>query len=226
MKERQKIVHMYAAYVYAQLSYATKKKVGCIVVNKDGDRVISIGYNGTPAGWDNSCDYEVTQRFGNDVEEMKKLIQEGWSLHYDGSENGIPTGGVAKKLKTSPHVNHAEHNAICKLAKSPESGEGAYMFITYSPCINCAKLIADSGISNVIYKEQSRHIEGISYLQKRGVNVEQLKEQEEGEQEWNQLYIQPLLERLKERLRLTQFLKTGFQKKFGKLLTKITKMRQ
>ena len=118
MKYKYKKAHMTAAEVYAELSYAKRKKVGCVIV-KD-DRIISIGYNGTPSGWDNECEYTT--------------------LWKDGKQLSSPI------LVTKPEVLHAETNAIAKLASSTESGEGATLFLSsFSPCMDCAKLIYQSG---------------------------------------------------------------------------------
>jgi dCMP deaminase len=76
-------------------------------------------------------------------------------------------------LKTKPEVLHAETNAIAKLAKSNESGMGATMFITHAPCLDCAKLIYQSGISSVLYRNAYRDTSGITFLEKSGVKVEQ-----------------------------------------------------
>lgn len=120
---------------FAQLSYATRLKVGAIVV-KD-NRVISIGYNGTPAGWDNNCE-EVIE------------------VHED--------GGVITKTKSE--VIHAEANAITKLAKSSDNAAGATMFITHAPCVDCAKLIFGSGIGSIYYRNSYRDEHGIEFLKK------------------------------------------------------------
>lgn len=89
----------------------------------------------------------------------------GWSnvcedVHEDGS------------LKTKPEVLHAETNAIAKLAKSTESGDGADLFVTHSPCIECAKLIYQSGIKSVYYNVEYRDEAGINFLKASGVYVE------------------------------------------------------
>jgi len=124
--------------IFAGLSKAIRLKVGAIVV-KD-DRIISIGYNGTPTGWDNSC------------------------------EHILPDG----TLKTKPETIHAEMNAIGKLARSNESGNGAEMFITHAPCVECAKLIATSGIVRVYFGESYRSGDGVVFLQQCGINVQQI----------------------------------------------------
>ena len=142
MKEKFKHAFMETAQTFAELSHARRLKVGAIVV-KD-DRIISIGYNGMPAGWDNNCEEETR--------------------YEDGGVN----------LKTKPEVLHAETNAIAKLAKSNDSGNGATMFVTHSPCIECAKLIYQSGINHVVYMQKYRDDAGITFLEKSGVEVEQV----------------------------------------------------
>ena len=119
---------------FGALSTAKRLQVGAIVV-KD-NRIISIGYNGMPSGWDNVC------------------------------EDG--------KNKTKPEVLHAEENAIAKLASSHESGKGAEIYITHSPCMNCAKLIYASGITKVYYKHKYRSEDGIHFLEKCGLEVKRL----------------------------------------------------
>ncbi len=136
---------MKTAETFAELSHARRLHVGAIVV-KD-DRIISIGYNGMPAGWDNNCEDEI------------------WPPYY----------GDEPTLKTKPEVLHAETNAIAKLAKSNESGLGATMFVTHAPCLDCAKLIYQSGISSVLYRNAYRDTSGTTFLEKSGVKVEQIE---------------------------------------------------
>jgi len=142
MKEKFKHAFMQTAQTFAELSHARRLKVGAIVVKED--RIISIGYNGMPAGWDNDCEEEF--------------------LHEDGSTT----------LRTKPEVLHAETNAIAKLAKSNDSGNRATMFITHSPCIECAKLIYQSGINHVVYMQKYRDDAGVEFLKRSGVTVEQV----------------------------------------------------
>jgi dCMP deaminase len=171
MKSKLKQAYMKTAETFAELSQARRLHVGAIVV-KD-DRIISIGYNGMPAGWDNNCeDVEWMTDAGGwlDPEE----IEERWPFegeYYDSS--GYSTKG-RYRLKTKSEVLHAETNAISKLAKSTESGDGAAMFITHSPCLDCAKLIYQSGINNVFYRTSYRSDDGIEFLKKSGVAVEKL----------------------------------------------------
>ena len=150
-KLKQKLIDAYmkTAETFAELSHARRLHVGAIVV-KD-DRIISIGYNGMPAGWDNNCEDEI-----------------GHVLDVD--ENVVEI-----RLKSKSEVLHAETNAIAKLAKSTESGANATMFITHSPCLDCAKLIFQSGITSVFYRESYRSEDGIQFLTKSGVTVTQTK---------------------------------------------------
>lgn len=142
MKPKLIKAYIKTAETFAELSHARRLHVGAIVV-KD-DRIISIGYNGMPAGWDNNCEYELHQ----------------------------PVGRV--DLVTRPEVLHAETNAIAKLARSNESGLGADIFITHAPCLDCAKLIYQSGIKHVIYGTAYRDTKGIDFLKNSGVVVDQV----------------------------------------------------
>jgi len=142
----------------SELSHARRLHVGAVIV-KD-DTVISYGYNGMPSGWDNDCENTV---FVLNEEVMGTDMN---SLGYSQTENGNWV-----KLKTKPEVLHAESNAIAKLAKSSNSGLGSTIFVTHSPCMECAKLIAQSGISSVYYNENYRDDVGIQFLRKSGVEV-------------------------------------------------------
>lgn len=122
---------------FAQLSTATRAKVGALIV-KD-NRIISIGYNGMPSGWDNKCEEHV----------------------------------VDNVFKTKPEVLHAETNVIAKVAQSNESSKGSEMFCTHLPCMECAKLIHQSGIVTVYYREeyQSANGTGKQFLIDSGIEV-------------------------------------------------------
>ena len=140
MKPKFIAAFMDVAERFAQLSSAKRLQVGAIVV-KD-DRIISIGYNGMPSGWDNECED---------------------TFHHH--ELGTCT------TVTKAEVLHAETNAIAKLAKSSESGLGATMFVTHAPCIDCAKLVYQSGIDTVYYKNDYRSTQGLEFLTKSNVDV-------------------------------------------------------
>jgi len=162
---------MKTAKVFAELSHARRLHVGAIVV-KD-DRIISIGYNGMPAGWDNDCEHKEYMSGDAGGWLSPEEIYEQWPFE---EEDIDPDLGYARRyaLKTKPEVLHAESNAIAKLAKSNDSGLGADIFITHAPCIECAKLIYQSGINGVYYGENYRDDSGIEFLKKSGVNIEKL----------------------------------------------------
>jgi dCMP deaminase len=104
-------------------------------------RIISIGYNGMPSGWTNECETLV-----------HRIAQE-------------------PILKTKDEVIHAEANAILKLAKSNDGGDGASLFCTHAPCIQCSKLIYGAGIKSVYYRNSYRDPAGIDFLQKCDIDV-------------------------------------------------------
>ena len=143
MKEKFVNAYMDVAHRFAQLSSAKRLQVGAIIV-KD-DRIISIGYNGMPSGWTNECEEWV---------EDKSI----WNDHD-------------KILKTKPEVIHAEANAIAKLARSPESGLGATLFLTHSPCIDCAKQIYTAGINTIFFAKRYRNDAGLEFLKKCNIEV-------------------------------------------------------
>ena len=171
MKEKLVDAYMKTAEIFAELSHAQRLHVGAIVV-KD-DRIISIGYNGMPAGWDNDCEHKDYMSGSAGGWLSPEEIYEQWPFE---EEDIDPDLGYARRyaLKTKPEVLHAESNAIAKLAKSNDSGLGADIFITHAPCIECAKLIYQSGINGVYYGENYRDDSGIEFLKKSGVNIEKL----------------------------------------------------
>jgi dCMP deaminase len=170
MKEKFKQAYMKTAETFAELSHARRLHVGAIVV-KD-DRIISIGYNGMPAGWDNNCeDREYMNRDAGGWLNPDE-IEEKWPFVETSDEDSAYIGRY--RLKTKSEVLHAETNAISKLAKSTESGDGAAIFITHAPCLDCAKLIYQSGINSVFYRSSYRSTDGIEFLTKSGVTVEKI----------------------------------------------------
>ncbi|MBT5439269.1 MAG: dCMP deaminase family protein [Flavobacteriales bacterium] len=116
---------------WAQLSQCNRKKVGAIIV-KD-EIIISDGFNGTPAGFDNCCE----------------------------NEEGL----------THWYVLHAEANAILKVAKSTNNCREATLYLTHSPCRDCSKLVLQSGIKRVVYKEAYKDPSGIDFLGNAGVEM-------------------------------------------------------
>jgi dCMP deaminase len=123
------------ARIWSQNSYCKRRQVGALIVKEK--MIISDGYNGTPAGFENVCE--------------------------------------DKDFRTKPYVLHAEANAITKVAKSNNSSEGATLYITTSPCMECAKLIIQSGIRRVVFCDSYRTREGIELLEKAGIVVEYIE---------------------------------------------------
>lgn len=167
MKEKFVKAYMKTAKIFADLSTAEKLKVGAIVV-KD-NRIISIGYNGTPAGWDNVCEDVEWCSAGGWL--SPEEIEEGWPYEgtYTDSSGNVMRGRY--RLKTKPEVIHAERNSLDKLARDNEGGNGAYMFITHAPCLECAKSIFGAGIKEVFYSEEYRSVDGLEFLKKCNINT-------------------------------------------------------
>lgn len=167
---KQKYIDLYMDWALrsAQLSHAKRLQVGAVIV-KD-DTVISYGYNGMPAGWDNNCEDKEFMSSDAGGWLNPDEIKEQWP--FEEEEHG-PYYEYARRyrLKTKPEVLHAESNAIAKLAKSSNSGLGADLFVTHSPCIECAKLIFQSGIRRVYFGAHYRDDAGIKFLEKSGVEV-------------------------------------------------------
>lgn len=132
MSQKQEVIdkrYLRMASIWAENSYCQRRKVGAILVRDQ--MIISDGYNGTPAGFENVCE----------------------------GADGI----------TKPYVLHAEANAITKVARSNNSSEGSTLYITASPCLECAKLIIQAGIKRVVFNELYRLADGIDLLRRAGV---------------------------------------------------------
>ena len=166
MKPRLLQAYMRTAETFAELSHARRLHVGAIVV-KD-DRIISIGYNGMPAGWDNNCEFKDYP----DKWTKNEYVDFDYPLQDD--------DGAYYRLKTRPEVLHAERNALDKLAKGNEGGAGATMFITHAPCLECSKSIYGAGIVEVFYKNDYRSEDGINFLKKCGVKISKLERGPDG----------------------------------------------
>lgn len=143
MKPKFIPMYMEMAEIVAKQSSAKRLQVGAIIVKED--RIISIGYNGMPAGWTNVCEEVIEQ-------------------HEDGGQI----------TRTKDEVIHAEANAIAKLARSTEAGDGSTMFLTHAPCIHCAKQVFTAGIKKVYYRNTYRDATGLDFLNKCGVETEQV----------------------------------------------------
>ena len=119
------------ATIWATNSYCKRRQVGALIVK--GKMIISDGFNGTPAGFENICEDD--------------------------------------DFKTKPYVLHAEANAITKVAKSNNSSEDSTLYVTSSPCMECSKLIIQSGIKRVVYCNHYRNSEGLDLLKRAGIEI-------------------------------------------------------
>lgn len=128
------IQYMQIAEIISKSSHCKRNKVGCILVKND--KIISIGYNGMPKGFDNCCEDQ--------------------------------------KRNTKNEVIHAESNAIAKCSSSNISSKGSILYCTLAPCIDCSKLIIQSGIKKVIFLNTYRDESGIILLQKSKIPVHQI----------------------------------------------------
>lgn len=119
------------ATIWSENSYCARRKVGALIVRNQ--MIISDGFNGTPAGFENVCE----------------------------DESGL----------TKPYVLHAEANAITKVARSNNSSDGATLYVTASPCMECAKLIIQAGIKRVVFNELYRISDGLDLLERAGIEL-------------------------------------------------------
>lgn len=163
---KQKFISYFAriAVETAQLSHAQRLKVGAILV-KD-NRILSLGYNGTPSGQDNTCEYrEYLHQSASDYLE-KSEIEHTWPC--------VDEQHGRYRLVTCDNVIHAEENCILKMAKSTDSASGSVMFVTHQPCINCARMIYLAGVSHVYYIHEYKSRNGLEFLDKVGLCYTQL----------------------------------------------------
>ena len=100
----------------------------------------------------------------------KMIISDG----YNGTPSGFENVCEDENGVTKPYVLHAEANAISKVAQSGNSSKGATLYVTASPCIECAKLIIQSGIRRVVYRDEYRLTDGVDLLRRAGVEVEKV----------------------------------------------------
>lgn len=160
MKDKYISLYMDIAERVSQLSHAKRLQVGCVIVKEN--TILSYGYNGMPAGWDNNCEVEEY--------DLSRDINGDFFPHSEETYPYIDDFG-RYRLVTKREVLHAEMNALMKVARSTESSEGATLFCTHAPCIDCAKAIYQAGIASVYYKKQYRDDAGLSFLRKSGVDV-------------------------------------------------------
>jgi len=138
---KQKFVDAHMATAEVYAKLSSAKRLQVGCVVVKDNTIIGIGYNGMPSGWTNDCEYAV-QHSDDTVE-----------------------------LKTKPEVLHAETNALAKIARSTNSSDGASLFVTHAPCLDCAKLIFQSGINSVYYRNSYRDEKGTDFLKQCGVEV-------------------------------------------------------
>lgn len=145
-QQRRDALYMDIANLISRQSQAVRLKVGCICVK--GDQIISMGYNGTPSGWDNSCEEEITQTYETHTESF---------------------------LVTKPEVLHAEANCIGKLCQSTISAKDSTLYCTHAPCMECAKNIYAAGINRVVYSNPYKNDHGVQFLIKCNVQVNKME---------------------------------------------------
>ena len=170
-KERIDGLYMKMAFIWAQNSYAIRRKVGCLIVKNN--RIISDGYNGTPCGFENICEEipeDVLDKLRGWLNTLSDEVIRGYLQHYQDE------GGT---LKTKPYELNAESDAISKLAQSNNDSNGATLYVTDEPCIDCAKLIIQAGIKRVVYCREYRLHDGIELLKRAKIEVCQIPLTEE-----------------------------------------------
>lgn len=150
------------AQIWAENSYAIKRQVGCLIV-KDNS-IISDGYNGTPSGFENVCEEAYCNYYSDCADKVAVGVQE------------LETCKKCKhvKLVTKPYVLHAEANAISKLAKGTNHADGATLYVTDAPCLECSKMIIQCGIRRVVYSREYHTNAGKVLLKRAGIIVEQI----------------------------------------------------
>lgn len=156
MKKRDIELYLDLASRVSQQSYAKRLKVGAVFLTSEG--VISIGYNGTPSGWDNNCeDVIYTDAVLKGDEYWDEIRQQYF------------------KLVTKPEVIHAEKNVFSKLMRQGLSTKDGTMFLTHSPCFGCSQQIYEAGVKEVYYLNDYRSNDGINFLRKAGIKIEHFK---------------------------------------------------
>lgn len=151
MKSKYIELYMDIADRVSKMSYAKRLQVGAVIVK--GNQILSLGYNGMPSGWENVCEITIPEHIDSDTRTV-----------------------TPEHIKSKPEVLHAERNALDKVASSNESTAGATLFTTHAPCLECAKSIYNTGITVVYYKHMYRSTDGIEFLKKTGVTINQYNE--------------------------------------------------
>ena len=142
-------------------------------MNPDKQKKIDYRYIRMARIWAENS-YCKRRQVGAPLVKDKTIISDG----YNGTPSGFPNVCEDDNDTTFPYVLHAEANAIAKVAQSNNSSDGATLYVTASPCIECAKLIIQAGIKRVVYSEKYRLTDGIDLLERAGVKVEFLNEKD------------------------------------------------
>lgn len=153
----------------AEMSHAVRLKVGCLLV-KDGN-IISFGWNGMPAGWDNGCEDREFMPFDGGGMLDPTEIWHQWPFEGKFWIDGNVVD-ARYRLVTKPEVLHSEANCLMKLAKTNGSALGSTMFCTHAPCMGCAKLIYGAGVTKLLYRDTYRDNSGLEFLDRSGVAIE------------------------------------------------------
>ena len=159
-QNRYDLAHMNAAIAYSKLSFARRRKVGALLVSPE-NRPLCCGVNGTSPGQPNDCEDEVKCSYCNG------------RGHFQG-DYCFTCNGTGKQLITKQEVHHAERNLLGYCNKYGIATNGCILYVTLSPCIECAKQMEIAGIKRVVYKEQYRNTGGIEYLLSRNIECEQI----------------------------------------------------
>lgn len=173
------ITYMKMANDLSELSYGIRNKVGAIIVS-NGGQIIGQGYNGTPTGFSNICEYYADEN-GNRIHSEKYYkLGEKYNQYYDEDDEfhdidkNVKLGKINATIHTKHEVLHAETNAISKCAKFHSSTENSTIYVTLSPCFDCAKFIIQAGIKRVVYKELYRDTNGLDLLTKVGITCDMI----------------------------------------------------
>jgi dCMP deaminase len=185
MKKYDKVM-MQTALVWAEQSYCERAKVGAVIA-KDG-RIISVGYNGTPSGLENKCEKEVDKELKTECCNVSyyELDNKLYCLNCNNEVGFVDYSGDVKRyvgrfnivpvIKTDhSRVVHAEANAILFAAKNGISTNGCTLYVTLSPCSECAKMIIQAGIKRVVYLENYRNLDVLNLLREARIAVEQFE---------------------------------------------------
>lgn len=171
-QEKADKLYMRICDIIAEQSYSNRSKVGAVLV-KD-DNILSFGYNGTPAGFDNCCENIDTDYPCSVDRQVNELFDCGG---FEANSKETCLRCKYAKLSTKPEVLHAESNALMKLVKTGKiSSAGATLYVTYSPCIDCAKMLVQASIKRVVYRHEYRCLDGLELLKSAGIQVEQYKD--------------------------------------------------